>query len=142
MRRLLGLTAAVAVALSACAAPSPTSSPPTSAPASVAPALSVANGTTVPLAIAVNGTVVETVPAGMTEDPIRAMLPARPWNVEARLPSGRVLATMTMSATDAISATASVGAFEDLACGHLALWAGGPRGDHPVASPASPKPCD
>jgi len=137
MRRLLGLTATVAIALAACAGPSATASPLTPSPA-----LNVANATTVPVAIAVNGTVLETVPVGATEVPIKAALPALPWTVEARSPSGRVLATLTVSAADDISATTSVGAFEHLACGQLDLWAGGPRGDAPIPSLASPKPCD
>jgi hypothetical protein len=128
----------VGVALAACAGPSPTALPSaTTSPVGI----SVANGTTVPVAIAVNGTVVETVPPGTTEAPLRASLPARPWSVEARSPSGRVLAVFAVPAGDAVSADASVGAIEDLACGSLAVWAGGPRGDHPVPIGATPAPC-
>ena len=137
MRRLSVLVAAVALA--ACAGPSPTA-PPSATSSSVG--ISVANGTTVPVAIAVNGTVVETVPPGTSEAPLRAALPARPWSVEARSPSGRVLAVLAVPLGDAVSADASVGVSADLACGSLALWAGGPRGDHPVPSGATPEPCE
>ena len=137
VRRLWVLVAAVALA--ACAGPSPTGTPAaTTSPVGI----SVANGTTVPVAIAVNGTVVETVPPGTDEAPLRAALPARPWSVEARSPSGRVLAAFAVPAGDAVSGQASVGAIEDLACGTLAVWAGGPRGDHPRPSGVAPKPCD
>jgi len=143
MRRLLGLTATVAIALSACAGPSATPSPATTpAPASVAPAISVANGTTVPVAIAVNGTVLETLPPGTTEDPLHATLPARPWTVEARSPSGRVLATLTVSATDYLSSTSGRFAGEDLACGRLWIWSGAPVGGGPTFIPDPSKPCD
>jgi hypothetical protein len=142
MCRLLGLTAAVAIALSACAGPSATASPSASpAPMTAQPAVSVANGTTVPVAIAVNGTVVGTVPAGSTEDPIPAALPARLWTVEARSPSGRVLATLTVSATDYVSNSSGKAVREDLACGRLDLWSGPPLLG-PMFSPDPSKPCD
>lgn len=113
----------------------------TRAPAATQPAISVANGTTVPVAIAVNGTVVETVPVGTTEDPIHATLPARPWTVEARSPSGRVLATMTVSANDFISSTSGKAVREDHACGRLDVWSGPPLLG-PMFSPDPSKPCD
>jgi glucose/arabinose dehydrogenase len=140
--RLLGLTATVAIALAACAGASATpSSSTTPAPTPVLPVLSVANGTTIPVAIAVNGTVVETVAAGTTEDPLRASLPTRPWTVEARSPSGRVLATMTISVTDSISSTSGKLARADLACGRLDVWSGPPAlGPMFIADPS--KPCD
>jgi hypothetical protein len=144
VRRLLGLTATVAIALAACAGPSATPSPsttPAPTPTPVLPVISVANGTTIPVAIAVNGTVVETVAAGTTEDPLRASLPARPWTVEARSPSGRVLATMTISVTDYISSTSGKLARADLACGRLDVWSGPPAlGPMFIADPS--KPCD
>ncbi|MHB8960516.1 MAG: hypothetical protein ACYDAN_12895 [Candidatus Limnocylindrales bacterium] len=130
---------ALAAGLAACGNPPPTPQPSATPPPV---AISVANGTTVPVAIAVNGTVVETVPPGATESPLHARLPARPWSVEARSPTGRVLAAFTVPAGDTVSAQSSVGAAEDLMCGTLDLWAGGPRGDHPRPVGPTPAPCE
>lgn len=139
MRRLLWL-AGLAALLSACTAATPATPSPT--PAAAQPAISVNNGTMIPVAIAVNGTVVETVPAGAMEDPIKASLPARPWTVEARSPSGRVLATMTVSPADLISATSGRFARADLACGRLDIWTGAPIAGGPSIAPDPSKPCD
>jgi hypothetical protein len=133
--RLL-LLRVIAVAVVACGvAPTPT---PTSL---LLPTISVANGTTVPVATTINGVQVGTVPPGTTEDPIPATLPARPWIVEARSSSGRVLATLTVSAEDSISANSGVAVREDLACGRLDLWSGPPLLG-PMFSPDPSKPCD
>jgi hypothetical protein len=120
--------AATVVALSACSG--------------VGTSFSVANGTTVPVTIIVNGSVVETVPAGTTENPIKASVPGRPWTVEARSPSGRVLATMTVAANDALSSTSGRVGSADLACGRLMLWAGAPVSDGPTFVPDPSQPCD
>jgi len=146
MRRLLGL-AAVAALLASCS-PAGTAAPPTATatPAAIAtagqPAFSVNNGTTIPVAIAVNGTVVETVPPGAVEDPVKAPLPPRPWTVEARSPSGRVLLTLTVSPTDPLGSTSGRYAGADLACGRLDIWAGAPTTGGPSAVPDPSKPCD
>ncbi len=140
MRRL-GWVAAVATAVivSACSAAAPTPAPSASATGAT---FSVANGTTVPVTIAVNGTVIETVPAQTTEDPIKASVPARPWTVEARSPSGRVLATMTVAPNDYLSSTSGRVGSADLACGRLVLWAGAPLTGGPTFMPDPSKPCD
>jgi hypothetical protein len=95
----------------------------------------------VPIVISVNGSVVGTVGPGTTESPLRAPLPSRPWSVEARGPSGRVLAVLGVPSGDAASAEQSVAVFADLVCGPLQVWAGGPLGDHPAAIGATPAPC-
>jgi len=144
--RLIG-TAATVVALlvAGCAGQDVTAlrtpaAPPTPAPSGET--FSVANGTTVPVAIAVNGTVIETVPEGTTEDPIKAPVPPRPWTVEARSPSGRVLATMTVAANDYLSSTSGRIGSADLACGTIVLWAGAPYAGGPSSVPDPSKPCD
>jgi hypothetical protein len=144
MRRVLCLAPA-ALLVFGCAGPAATAAPAPTATPTPAPSgatFSVANGTTVPVAIAVNGTVVETVPAGTTEDPIRAPLPPRPWTVEARSPSGRVLVTMTVAANDPLSDTYGRVGSAVLACGWLDLWAGAPILGEPAFSPDPSKPCD
>ena len=69
--------------------------------------LSVANFTTIPVTLVVNGAVVETVAPGVREDPVQAPLQSLPWSVETRSPSGRVLSTMTVKSGD------SAGSFGD-----------------------------
>ena len=61
------------------------------------PGLSIANGTTLPVTLLVNGTFAP----GVERDPIPATdLPALSWNIKARSPSGRVLAAMTVHPGD------------------------------------------
>jgi len=100
------------------------------------------NGTTVAITVAVNGTAIATVPPGMMESPIAGALPTRPWTIEARSPSGRVLASVTVGTDTVISDQQSIGDVELLACGQLFLWAGGPIPDAPHPIGASPEPCD
>ncbi len=102
--------------------------------------LSVANSTTIPVTLVVNGAVVEIVPPGVAEDPVKAALPPLPWSVETRSTSGRVLSTMTVKPGD------SAGSFgdavrADLACGRLDIWSGPPMLG-PMFSPDPSRPCD
>lgn len=102
--------------------------------------LSVANSTTIPVTLVVNGAVVETVAPGVREDPVQAALPSLPWSVETRSPSGRVLSTMTVKSGD------SAGSFgdavrADLACGRLDIWSGPPMLG-PTFIPDPSRPCD
>lgn len=152
MRRVLGLAAA-ALLVAGCAgpaalptptsnvaaAPSPTATP---TPAPTGATFTVNNATTIPVAIAVNGTVLETVAPGSLEDPIKAPVPPRPWTVEARSPSGRVLATMTVAANDYLSSASGRAVIEELACGRLEIWAGAPIAGEPSTPPDPSKRCD
>lgn len=135
--------AAIGVLVAAsCGGPTPTLGPVASPTVVAASPLGVANGTTVTVSVALNGIVVATVAAGETQTAIPVVLPSRPWTVEARSPSGRLLATLTVGAADDISATSSRAVSEVLACGRIELWAGGPHGGEPAPSLASPKPCE
>ena len=133
-RRFLGfLFASTLVAACATAAPPP-STP--SAPVSPAPMpLSISNGTTIAVTLVVNGIAVETVAPGGYEDPVTSALPALPWSVEARSPSGRLLSRMTVNAGDVVftgpdaaghSRASGRAARVDLSCGRLDLWSGPP----------------
>jgi hypothetical protein len=141
MFRRVAVAAIVALTAASCGGPTPRPSATASPPMTLLRTIGVANETTVPVAIAVNGTVLETVPAGVTEDPIRAVLPGRPWTVEARSPSGRVLATLVVNAQDELSTTSGVAVRETLACGRLELWAGGLHGGEPQVVPVPSVPC-
>lgn len=90
------------------------------------PPLSISNGTSIPVTLLVNGSVVETVAPGDRQDPIAAPLPARPWTIEARSPSGRVLSTLTVAANDPIGSTFGRAVRADLSCGRLDVWSGPP----------------
>ena len=111
-------------------------------PTAVTDQISLNNATTVPVTVTVNGTVVVTVPAGVMENPIAADLPARPWTVEARSTSGRVLASIVVGSDAVISDQQAIGDVEFLACGQLFLWAGAPMVDGPRPVGPTPEPCD
>lgn len=100
-------------------------------------ALSISNGTTIPVTLVVNGAVVETVAPGGYQDPITALMPALPWAVETRSPSGRVLSSLTIGAADNISTTSGKGARAGLSCGRLDVWSGPPMLG-PVFNPGHP----
>jgi hypothetical protein len=134
-----GLTACLLAACAAGGATSPgtgVTSPMTSParPASSMP-LSISNGTTIPVTLAVNGDVIETVAPGGYQDPIAAPLPGLPWAVETRSPSGRVLSTLTVFAGDVAYTTPDASGHSsaqgravrvDLSCGRLDVWSGPP----------------
>ncbi len=113
------------------------------------PGLSIANGTTLTVTLVVNGTMVGTFAPGVERDPIPATdLPALPWNVEARSPSGRVLTSMTVrpgdvwqtSLPNGEGSARGDGARVDLSCGRLDIWSGPPMLG-PAPGTGSPGDC-
>ena len=141
--RLRAITLLLALGLGGCAgvgSPSPpaTTAPPPSTPspsaASSAPSsgLGVSNSTSIPVTLAVNGQVVETVEPGIRDDGVAASLPPMPWKVEARAPSGRVLTEM-----DVAGAGSGRIATVDLSCGRVMLWYGPPPAGEPSFVPPS-----
>ena len=114
--------------------------------------LGVSNGTALVVTLTVNGQTVGTVAPG---DPSHSVdlrtLPALPWTVEARSPSGRLLTSMTVEPGDVRTASgpdrsgSSQGAFGrvDLSCGRLTIWAGAtePSGPAPVGAPGIAGDC-
>jgi hypothetical protein len=96
--------------------------------------LSVGNWTTIAVTLVVNGSVIETIPPGGYEDPIKASLPAMPWNVETRSPTGRVLSTLVVHEGDYTVTQMPSGGMQihgdsvrvDLSCGRLDVWYGTP----------------
>jgi hypothetical protein len=132
----LGGAILIVVALAARHTPPPSS-----------PNLGVSNGTTLTVTIFVNGQRVGDFPSagpGPSIDP--ATLPAMPWTVEARSPSGRVLTSMHVEPGQATTAIGLGGVVDhrgtmgrvDLSCGTLIIWAGAfaPTGGGPP--PPSP----
>jgi len=113
------------------------------------PGLSISNGTTLTVTLVVNGMPVATFARGTGRDPIPASeLSALPWNVEARSPSGRVVASMTVHPGD-VSATTGPngeggakgdGVRVDLSCGRLDIWSGPPL-IGPAPGTGSPGDC-
>jgi hypothetical protein len=110
----------------------------------------VANGTTLPITIVVNGVIVRNIgPGDGTREPMAAdVLGPMPWTVEARTASGRVLATMTVhpgdvayqDSGDGHGSARGVGARVDLTCGRLDMWAGPPILG-PAPGPGVPGDC-
>ena len=96
--------------------------------------LNISNGSTLPVALVVNGTVVVQVAASDGAELTAAQLPPLPWTVEVRSPSGRVLVGMTVHAGDAWSAPIANGGTQtsgaatrvDLSCGRIDIWSGQP----------------
>ena len=92
--------------------------------------LGVANGTTLTITLVINGAVVRTFAPGMGADTIPATaLPALPWAIEARSPSGRVIASLIVNAGDVWEADApggpvSKGPWASVvhSCGRLDIW--------------------
>jgi hypothetical protein len=106
--------------------------------------LGVSNGTTLAVTIVVNGIEIETVAAGQGDDIRAARLPALPWRVEARSPSGRILLPLNVRSGDAhqtADSSGGVAARLDLSCGRLDLWSGPPLLG-PAPGPGSPGDCD
>lgn len=119
-------------------------------PESAKPDLGISNGTTLTVTLVVNGAVVRTVAPGGGVNAIAANdLPALPWAVEARSPSGRVLTSMTVKAGDVQRSTEPDGSTMyrgaasrvDLSCGRLDIWAGPPLLG-PMPGPGVPGDCE
>jgi hypothetical protein len=114
--------------------------------------LGIANGTTLTVSLFVNGRLVGNAIPGAPGPSIEPnSLPALPWTVEVRSPTGRVLVSMIVepgevrTATgpdDQISHSGTFGRI-DLSCGRLTIWAGDvvPSGPAPPPSPGSPGDC-
>lgn len=136
----------VAVIFAGCASPGPTPEATTAVPIPNEPSpttqvdsdsllgLGIWNETSVPVTLAVNGQIIETVPAQGPEHTIVAPLPSMPWTIEARSPSGRVLTQL-----DVEQAQINRVAWVVLSCGEIILWygqatSGGPSFALPKAS--------
>lgn len=109
----------------------------------------VSNSTTLPLTIVVNGSPIAVIAPSAQHDYPPAALPAMPWTVEARLGSGRALASIVVRpdsiqddrAPDGTGAYSSVGDIEILSCGQVWIWVGEPGSGGP-ARQGTPGDCD
>lgn len=124
----------------------------TSTPTPTPPNLGISNGTALTVTLVVNGRPIGEFEPGGNPSIDVAALPALPWDVEARSPSGRVLTSMRVEAGQVSSTTGQGGVVErsgvlgrvDLSCGRLTIWAGDtqPSGPAPPPSPGTPGDCD
>lgn len=116
------------------------------------PALHISNGTTLDVAVFVNGVQAAIVPPGGPAPNIDStILPPLPWDVVARAPTGRVLTTMHVAPGQVVTTTRPDGGMSsrfalarvDLSCGTLVLYAGdvGSFGPAPGAHPGQPGDC-
>ena len=145
MRRLAALVLA-ALLFAACGSfvPAPPSSPAFDAD------IQVVNDTKLAVTVVVNGAPIGTVPAFEAASLPDAALPAKPWSIEARSPSGRVLLAFTVEPGQAASSTeggvttmSGAGSRADLSCGRLDVTVGAPlMGPAPAANPGAPGDCD
>lgn len=111
--------------------------------------LNVDNGTTLSVAVAVNETVVATIAPGESERIASDNLPALPWSVDAKTPTGRVLLHLDVPVGSVWSKTNPDGSTEhhgaanrvDLSCGRLDLYVGPPLAG-PMPGPGVPGDCD
>jgi hypothetical protein len=109
----------------------PTVAPPASPPTH---SLEAANGTSLTVTLAVNGTALRVIPPGESASIPVSELPLLPYAVEARSPRGRVLTSMTVHAGDVRETTTPDGVRwyqspavrVDLSCGRLDIWSGMP----------------
>lgn len=115
-------------------------------PASDSIGLGVVNATDLQVSLVVNGTVIKTFAPGGADNAIYvSALPSLPWAVEARTSSGRVLATMNVTAADlqpepgiaAHGTESGIG----LSCGQLYMWSGPTEPSWPAPEPGSPGDC-
>lgn len=135
--------------LAGCGAPLPSSqmltAPPAASPSSSSSPspgnLNISNGTTLTVTLVVNGRRVGEVPPD-SQRMIEAFgLPALPWNVEARSPTGRVLMTYQVQPGNVQTYGSSV-RWIDLSCGRLWIGHGNLTPDAPVPpSPGEPGDC-
>jgi len=118
------------------------------APSGYAHDLVVSNQTTLAVTLAVNGRVVRSVQPRTDETISVRDLPAQPWVVEARTPSGRVLTSLTVRPGDVWETSMPDGSTQmngdavrvDLSCGRLDIWSGPPLLG-PAPGPGKPGDC-
>jgi hypothetical protein len=151
--RGVALLATLAVLVVACSDAEPTPLQNVGGGWHVVPAdamsLGVSNGTTLAVTLAVDGEVVRTLAPGTIAEAIPATaLPALPWVIEARSPSGRLLTSMTVKAGDVLRAgnpaEVSKGPWTSavLSCGRVDVWSWSGPLPPPPTGPASGSPGD
>jgi hypothetical protein len=107
--------------------------------------IGVANGTSIPVRIVVNGVEIRTVePLALQMEIPASALPPLPWQVEATTMGGRTLVALLVRSGD-VHVTANgrsgVGQRVDLSCGRLDIWSGPPMSG-PMPGPGLPGDCD
>lgn len=117
------------------------------APAASKPSLTVANGTTLTVTLVVNGVRIADYSPGAPDPSIDpAVVPALPWTVEVRSPSGRILTSMHVEigeVTNAGNVHQIPTGMVDLSCGRLVVFAGdyAPSIPPPGPSPGTASDC-
>jgi hypothetical protein len=110
--------------------------------------IDVANGTTLAVTIVVNGVALGVIPASSGGMIKPGLLPPKPWSVEARTTTGRLLLSFAVApglvtrTTDAegVTSMAGAGGRRDLSCGRLDVTVGPPMSG-PPPGPGSPGDC-
>ena len=139
--------ACLAVVAFGCAAPV-VPVPGSAGPAPVGPLgfgdLQIANGTTIPVTLIVDGVARIDVPPRAWDGLRAAELPPKPWSVTVRhAVSGRVLLTLRVleDPTDDGVRQQGAAARADLSCGRIDVWVGPPMVG-PIPGPGRSRHCD
>jgi len=111
--------------------------------------LTVANETSIPVELVVNGQVIRTIGPTTSVDVHASNLPTLPWAAEVRLPAGRTLVSASIHAGDVWSRPVANGGTEmkgvggrvDLSCGRIDIYSGPPLLG-PAPGPGTPGDCD
>jgi hypothetical protein len=89
------------------------------------------NSTPVAISVVVNGSNAVVLAPVSRASVLEARLPPLPWSVQLRLPSGKVIGTLNVSADFPDGATFTT---TDLSCGRVMVWVG----TEPASGPAPP----
>jgi hypothetical protein len=111
--------------------------------------LGVSNETSIPVAVVVNGTLIETIDPHTSDAIPASRLPGLAWIVQVQTVSGRRLVGLTVHegdvqeqhASDGSGSARGDGARVDLSCGRIDVWSGPPLLG-PMPGPGVPGDCD
>ena len=145
MSRLVAFASALllAVALIGCGGPGTTDTPPLGPVADADMSLTANNQSDRALELYVNGSKIADVAAKSSPTFRSQDLPPLPWAADLRLPTGRILLSLTVTSGSVVrlaNGSQSPGSRVDLSCGRIELWAIYPLGG-PAPGAGHPGDC-
>ena len=106
--------------------------------------IGVANGTSIPVTLVVNGSPIKVIPPTTNIEVPAAQLPALPWQAHLTTAAGRTLVSLGINSGDVhrtSNGSDGVGHRVDLSCGRLDVYSGPPMLG-PMPGPGVPGDCD